>query len=81
MIPVGGAVPLTFLDPTYSHASFLHYFAMYYFSCCYATLASVGFIVRYRQRQNADKEHDAPLGEIMHQQVSFGSDVSTGAPT
>lgn len=51
LLPLLGAVPLTLHDSTYSNGAFLRYLAMHYFSCCYLTLALVGFVVKHRQRQ------------------------------
>jgi hypothetical protein len=55
-LPIAGAVPLTFFDPTYYHGAFLRFFAMYYLSCFYITLVVVGFVIRYRKRQKVAEE-------------------------
>src|SRR6516162_2952568 len=55
-LPIAGAVPLTFVDPTYYHGAFLRFFTMYYLSCFYITLVVVGFVIRYRKKQKVAQE-------------------------
>jgi hypothetical protein len=52
LFPFLGAVPLTLHDPNYYHGAFVPYVAVYYFSCCYLTLAGTGFLLKYQQRRH-----------------------------
>ena len=49
LLPFAGALPLTFHDKDYSRNTFVSFLAMYYFSCCYLTLATAGFLIKYRR--------------------------------
>src|SRR5215469_372681 len=50
--PFIGAIPLTLHDSGYYRGAFLPFLTMYYFGCCYITLAVAGLLMKYQQRQH-----------------------------